>query len=103
MKFYVQIKIDPGLVIRINDLQFEFNLQEITDSQIGTVYIWGLKIMFTIFSSFIQTSVALLFSQGFPMGWILDFFHLDFVDLQTAELRPFDQYYIFFVKPKFNL
>jgi hypothetical protein len=37
------------------------------------------------------------------MGWILDFFHLDFVDLQTAELRPFDQYYIFFVKPKFNL
>ena len=58
--------------------------------------------LFTIIEPFIKIFVNLFLGRGLPLDWLLKLLHLDFVNLDDAELKPYDGYFIFYVTPIFE-
>lgn len=90
------------MVVQVENLEFEF-IADSVDSQIGDVSLWEINTVLKFFDEFIVATIALFFYQGFPLGWLLEMVHLDFLNFEDSLMKAFDSYYIFFFSPKFNI
>jgi hypothetical protein len=50
----------------------------------------------------LKTGINVFLRKPISLDWLLKLLHLDFVNLDDAELLPYDGYFIFYVTPIFN-
>jgi hypothetical protein len=77
-------------------------LKDIEDSEIGKVSVVVENALFAIIEPLVKIFVNLFLGRGLPLDWLLKLLHLNFVNLDDAELLPFNGYFIFYVTPIFE-
>ena len=77
-------------------------MKDVENSQIGNVSVLVENAIFAIIEPFIKIFINLFLGRGFPLDWLLKLLHLNFVNLDDADLLPYDGYFIFYVTPIFE-
>lgn len=89
--------------MQINVHELDFKLKDIEDvAWGGHVSVAVENALFAIIEPFIKVFVNLFLGRGLPLDWLLKLLHLNFLNLDDAELEPFDGYFIFYVTPIFE-
>ena len=62
-----------------------------------------IKALITLFGSVIKTTINLVFSRGISLKFIFSLIKINFIDFEKAFLEPYDEYFIFYCTPKFEI
>ena len=54
-------------------------------------------------NTLIVNGLKAIFSVGIPLGFILEILHLDWIDLKQTKVEEYNEFFIFFTTPIFNL
>ena len=103
LSFTGAIFISDGFNIKIENMDFEFQIENITDSHIGEIKLGLLNKALSLMQKPVQNAVNLFFRKGVPMNWFLKMIDMDWIGLDNSKLEPYDGYFIFYVTPKWNV
>ena len=72
-------------------------------SDIGAVNLFGYNLLLGAIEALVVGAVSLLFSKGIKLSGIIELLGLDFVNLDHTALNSYEEYFILFCSPKFNI
>jgi len=68
--------------------------------------VFTVKIISALMGLFEKTIKALIntvLSKGFSLEYLFQLLHIDFITFEEVALEPFDDYFLFFLTPAFNI
>ena len=72
-------------------------------SDIGHVNLFGYNLLLQAIETLLVDAVSLIFKNGINIGKILEMLGLDFVNLAHTHLDSYEEYFILFTSPIFDL
>ena len=81
------LQIDDNLTISMFIDDFKFNVQEITNSQIGDIHIKTLKVLINVTNLFFEKLINAVMKEGASFEWMLQYLGIDFLSLQKTKLQ----------------
>lgn len=97
------MEIQPGFILKLYVTTMSFKLKDITDSAVGDISVTLFNFLAAMFEGILKTMINLIFSRGISMQWLLNYLHLTFIQIDEAVLLPYDDYFVFYCTPKFNI
>ena len=102
-----RLTVSKGFVVRIQGLVLkDFNIEKVDKSQIGEISLNTLQfIMGTVESFWVPMFRNILNTVPIPLGTIISvlMFGHEWLDFKDGKLEIYDQYFILFLTPKFNI
>jgi hypothetical protein len=101
--FKGKIEITKSFTLKLHVDDFDFNIDKIIDSHVGQVNVGLISTLFKVFEPVIKSVINVIFARGIDISFIFKALGLDFIKLEKTLLMPFDNYFLFFVTPIFQL
>lgn len=84
--------------------EFKMKIDKVVDSVVGDISDpLIINAILTLFEGSVKVIINTFLKKGFSLEWILQLLHIDFLTFDATALMPFDDYFLFFCTPKFNI
>jgi len=101
--FVGKIEITDEFKVILNISTFSVNIDSIIESHIGNINVSVIKALIGILGSAIKSTINLVFKRGISLKFIFSMIGVNFIDFEKAYLEPYDEYFIFYCSPKFEI